>query len=221
MNFHSLVKASPAAEGLRSWASGPARALLASCALHFVLFWPSLPSAPAQLSKQNLAATLRTAPREQGAPAPTLRSPSVAATKSNTIAPPRPVPPAQSSVASAIQAIKAAAVSQRGNEVNLDSVDGDAIRDFRIALGRSALAHLRYPAQAQQQGWTGRAEVRIAMSEQGFPQDIALAHTSGHPDLDNEALETLRRAAARTPLPAALHGRAFVFDLPVVFELAD
>ncbi len=118
-------------------------------------------------------------------------------------------------------------MSQRASEMMLDGLDGDAMRGFRIALVRSALKHMRYPPQAQQQGRTGRAEVRVVIHGDSARRavvalgNVALARSSGHDELDREAIETLRRAVAVTPLPAALQGRDFTVDLPVIFSLTE
>lgn len=237
MNFHSLARAAPGdTQGAQSvpsaqsgWGSGPAWALLASCALHLVLFWPSLPPAPPRLSLQNLVATLRAAPRAQErlVATPVLRTPSALATRPATVAAPPVAPTVLASAPLAAETEKTTAVSPRVSEMRLDGVDGDAMRGFRIALGRSALKHMRYPSQAQQQGWTGRAELRVVMHGDAAPSavvalaDIALARSSGHDELDREAIETLRRAVAVTPLPAALLGRDFTVDLPVIFSLTE
>jgi len=184
-----------------------------------MVFWPSVAAGPIQrpqLSLQNLTATLRAHPT-----LPASREPLLAAPRSAPMVAAQATPKAKLAAPPAAEAASATMASPRASMTSLDGVDGDAMRGYRMALSRSALQHMRYPTLAQQQGWTGRTEVRIAVRGDGAHSDIALLLSSGYEALDREALETLRRAATSTPLPAQLQGREFTLDLPVIFELQD
>lgn len=102
-----------------------------------------------------------------------------------------------------------------------NGVDADGLRSYRLALAREARRHKRYPSQAIDAGWGGTAEVRVSVPAVGAVQVAELTKSSGHPLLDEAALEMLRQAAPATPVPAALRGRAFAVNLPVVFELPE
>ncbi len=43
--------------------------------------------------------------------------------------------------------------------------------------------------------------------------------SSNYQILDDQALDMVKRGKPLTPIPAALHGREFTMDIPVIFEL--
>jgi outer membrane biosynthesis protein TonB len=88
----------------------------------------------------------------------------------------------------------------------------DALREYRYALGRSASdASRRFRANAHLTEGTVRVrlEWRLGISH------IHVQESSGNARLDALALEILREAVARTPLPSALRLRSFDTTLPV------
>ena len=99
--------------------------------------------------------------------------------------------------------------------------DAEGLRQYRLDLALQARRFRRYPARALEASLGGTVEVRVAVAAAGAPEEIALAHSSGHELLDDAALDMLRRAAPRTVVPDRLRGRSFVISLPVVFDLAD
>jgi protein TonB len=102
-----------------------------------------------------------------------------------------------------------------------DGLDAEGLRAYRIDLARSARAHKRYPVLARERGWTGTAEVRVAVSAEGRARQVLLARSSGHELLDREALAMLSRAAAASPVPESLRGREFAVSLAVTFDLDE
>lgn len=102
-----------------------------------------------------------------------------------------------------------------------DGVDPNGLRDYRLALAREARRYKRYPAQAIEAGWAGTVELRVSVRTGSTTQVAELTKPSGHPLLDEAALEMVRRALSVTPLPPALQGQTFAIGLPVVFELPD
>lgn len=99
-------------------------------------------------------------------------------------------------------------------------IDAEGLRRFRLALAREIRRHKRYPVRAEQAGWTGTVVLRVKVGVAG-PLGVELAKSSGYGELDDAALEMLRRALPATSLPASLRERAFAVDLPVVFELTE
>ena len=97
--------------------------------------------------------------------------------------------------------------------------DAAGLRQYRMSLAGEARRHKRFPEAARRAGLSGTAEVRIAVTS--FDRQAELTRSSGHVLLDNAALEMLRLAAARAPLPEALRGQQFTVLLPVVFEVED
>ncbi len=49
--------------------------------------------------------------------------------------------------------------------------------------------------------------------------ETALKTASGYRVLDDQALDMVKRALARTPVPPSLRGQEFYVDIPVTFEL--
>ncbi len=100
-------------------------------------------------------------------------------------------------------------------------VDANGLRQYRLGLAAAARRFKRYPPQAQENGWSGTAEVRVAIAANGVPQTPQLLRSSGHPLLDAAALDMIGNAALRTAVPASLRGQSFSVPLPVVFDLND
>lgn len=222
-----------------------ARALVLSLALHMLVLWPMpQPRAPQQAA-QPLAATLRAAAVPERKPAAAVPAPQRIPQPPRTQDVPhqsggdKPAVIAQPAVprTPALEAASGSAVvSANRNQVQLASLgaasaagvpapeteglDADGIRAYRMGLARGARAYKRYPGIAQERGWAGTAEVRIAVSREGRPRQILLERSSGHEVLDHEAVDMMSRAAASVAVPALLRGREFAVSLPVVFDLA-
>jgi protein TonB len=97
--------------------------------------------------------------------------------------------------------------------------DAAGLRQYRLSLASEARRHKRYPEAARRAGLAGTAEVRIAVT--AFDRQAELTRSSGHAVLDSAALDMLRLAAARAPLPEVLLGQRFVVLVPVLFEVED
>ncbi|MDR2164637.1 MAG: energy transducer TonB [Zoogloeaceae bacterium] len=97
-------------------------------------------------------------------------------------------------------------------------IPADALWDYRYALGRSVLGvsgHYQERANAAGQAGTVRVKLEWRMGV----SYISLRQGSGSPRLDAMALNILREAAARTPLPQSLRQRTFSMELPVEFRV--
>lgn len=107
--------------------------------------------------------------------------------------------------------------------VQVQAVGADGLREYRLALAREARRFKqeydrKYDAMERERrrGWEGRVEMTVR-SRSGTPVPaVALAHSSGYPQLDEQALELIGRAVQTTTLPSALQGQAFA--LPVTLE---
>lgn len=98
--------------------------------------------------------------------------------------------------------------------------DAAGLRQYRLALAGEARRFRSYPETARRAGLAGAAEVRVSVAA-GAQRQTELTRSSGHAILDAAALEMLRSAAARAPLPDSLRGQEFAVLLPVVFEVED
>lgn len=97
--------------------------------------------------------------------------------------------------------------------------DGGSLAQYRILVMARARGAQAYPEAAIRNQWVGRTDVRLAIAPDGAIDALAVRSSSGHVPLDLEALELIRQAALRVPLPAALRGRSFEVEIPVIFAL--
>jgi periplasmic protein TonB len=97
--------------------------------------------------------------------------------------------------------------------------DGQTLQQYRLGLMAFAKQFKRYPVQAMERGWEGRVEIRITVRSTGAIESARVKTPSGYRILDDQALDMVKRALARTPVPPALLGREFSVDIPVIFEL--
>lgn len=101
-----------------------------------------------------------------------------------------------------------------------ESVSVDGLRQYRLALAREARRLKRYPPLAREHAWEGTAQIAAVFSGAAEPA-VALAHSSGHAVLDEQALIMIARAVQSADLPDSLRGRQFKLLVPVQFSLGD
>jgi protein TonB len=97
--------------------------------------------------------------------------------------------------------------------------DTGTLAQYRLALIGAARRYKRYPAQAMDKGWQGKVEIRLVVGANGTIQSSLVKASSGYEILDNQALDMVKKAKPLTPIPAALRGREFTVDIPVIFDL--
>lgn len=73
---------------------------------------------------------------------------------------------------------------------------------------------LVYPPKARREGWTGKVRVSFVILENGNVSDIRVLAGSGHELLDQNAVETIKKAAPfpRPPIRAELR-------MPIIYRL--
>jgi periplasmic protein TonB len=77
----------------------------------------------------------------------------------------------------------------------------------------------RYPESARRRGIEGTVLLKMRITAQGRVEDVQVARSAGHPDLDESAMEAVRRWRFE---PARRNGEPVAEDavlLPVVFQL--
>ena len=77
--------------------------------------------------------------------------------------------------------------------------------------------HRRYPRTAERLRQQGVAYVRFAVDRRGNASNIRLGQSSGHPLLDAETVETVRRGSPLPPPPAEVGGDPVEVMVPVAF----
>jgi len=127
--------------------------------------------------------------------------------------------PSGSSSGASAAAQPAAASPGAGATRSGSDADTGTLDQYRLALIGVARRYKRYPAQAMDKGWQGRVEIRLVVGANGSIQSSLVKASSGYEILDNQALDMVKKAKPLTPIPAALRGREFTVDIPVIFDL--
>ena len=100
-----------------------------------------------------------------------------------------------------------------------DALEAGSLAQYRLALIGAAKRLKHYPAQAIDRGLEGRVDVRLVIGADGAPAAVLVKRSSGHEVLDRQAVDTMRRASAATPIPPALRNREIVVEIPLLYEL--
>lgn len=195
------------------------RALLISLLLHAFLLWPSPPSIPSGMmqsqafSRDNfLSASLRVTPEPQPLAA---ISPAAAPAKTSVL--PQPLQQLPARQAAEAPRLPQAAVTAGWAKAGEEGLDANGLRQYRLSLAVAARRYKLYPPLALENGWSGTAEVAVAIAASGAPQPVQLLHSSGYALLDAAALEMMDKATLNTAVPASLQGQHFSIALPVEF----
>jgi len=98
--------------------------------------------------------------------------------------------------------------------------DAGALARYRIVVAGEAGKLKRYPRAAIDNNWTGKVVVAVTVRANGVAS-YSVRVSSGYTILDQQALEMISKAQARSEVPAALRGREFSFEIPVDFDLKD
>jgi protein TonB len=101
----------------------------------------------------------------------------------------------------------------------LDAEEAGSREQYKVALIVAAKNYKRYPAQAMQNGWTGKVEIRLVIGANGMIQSAAIKTSTGFSLLDETALDMIKKAKPRVQIPPALRGKEFTVDVPVIFDL--
>lgn len=170
---------------------------------------PAKPEPPAIEPAADPAPSPKARPVAKTAPkAPPEPAPAAAAAAT----PPAEPPPSTPAVPGAAPAASAAAAPA-------DAIDADSLARFRMEVIEAARKVKRYPRAAQDNNWEGKASVRVSFGSDGRRTSIVIARSSGYEILDTQAIDTVTRA--EVPVPPALRGKAFAFEIQIIFDLKD
>ena len=81
--------------------------------------------------------------------------------------------------------------------------------------------HKGYPAAARARHETGIAELAFTIDRQGMVVASRVVRTSGFASLDQETIDTVKRAQPFPPPPQNMPGQAFEFTIPIRFNIRD
>ena len=186
---------------------------------------PKVETKPEVRKAEPVPVPVKPSPRAVPAPAKPAPAPSPAAPESPrtdpVIAAPAPTQPAS---ATAIDPAPVTSVPRPAASASAPAPAFDeagTVAQYRIALMQVASTLKTYPRIAQENNWQGRVELRLTVGAGGGIASLAVKSGTGYTVLDQHALDMLRRAQPKTPLPAGLRGREFTLEVPVVFGLKD
>jgi protein TonB len=169
---------------------------------------PRQAARPPQLPPRRPAA--QTAPPRQPAPVLSTAPVKPSAEPATVVTPAAPPAPAAQAEAPPPAVAAAPRAEDPGN-----------LARYRLELLTVAKRYERYPRIARDNGWEGQVGLRIAISEAGALAPIAVIKSSGRTVLDDEGRSMIRSAHPQVPLPPALRGKAFGFDVYINFRLQE
>jgi periplasmic protein TonB len=79
------------------------------------------------------------------------------------------------------------------------SGSGDGVADILRSIRRQIEQAKTYPDAARRAGMEGTVELRFQIGRGGNAEGLEIVRSSGHPELDEAAMQTIRRAG---PYPA-------------------
>jgi protein TonB len=97
-------------------------------------------------------------------------------------------------------------------------VETDSLARYRLETISLARRLKRYPPVAIDNNWQGTAQVRVSFAE-GKRSSVTVVKSSGHEVLDRQAVDLITKAFV--PVPAALRGKDFAFEIPVRYSLDE
>jgi len=211
-------------------------ALAASIALHAAVFLavserrhPARPAEPspgpieARIAEPPSPPTVepevpRSVPQKKSAPAarPETRPPAAAA-ETPVAVPELPAAPAETAPAPPVARTgPAPPAAQPGTA----AAEPGTLGQYRLQLIAAARRYKRYPPLARENNWEGNVVVGVAIMVSGAAA-VTIKNSSGYQILDRQALEMFRQATQAVPVPPALRGKEFAFEVKAVYGLED
>ncbi len=100
------------------------------------------------------------------------------------------------------------------------TADPGTLGQYRLQLIAAARRYKRYPPLARENNWEGNVLIGVAVAANGAAA-LNLKASSGYQILDQQALEMFRQATQAVPVPLALRGKEFAFEVRAVYGLED
>ncbi len=166
-------------------------------------------------------------PAPKAAPAPRPKAKTAPISPAPSAAPAEPAKPPVAAVPSAPASPSAGPVPPLAKADPAPSAptappaDAGTLETYRMDLLRMARNYKRYPRVAMDNNWEGRAVVRMVIGANGLISSITVISTSGHEILDKQAVDMIQKAKPRVQIPAALRGKEFPVEIPVIYSLKD
>jgi len=170
---------------------------------------PPSSASPELQSQAPQSAPVATAPqanvKETPQPPPSSAPPAVQSESRPAAAPSPPAPPASPPVLA---------------KLDRDNTRSKAVERFAAEVQRVAsqvLDERDYPKEARGKDWRGTTQIEVRYDAGGYIRSIVVGESSGHPSLDDTALQIARNI--RLPsAPEELRSRDFAIRFPIVFQ---
>lgn len=101
-----------------------------------------------------------------------------------------------------------------------DGVNGDDLRQYRMALAIDMRRYREFLVSAQTQGWSGQVGIVVHLTASSRPQAL-LEKSSGHASLDGLALTMSMQAVRAVAVPEGLQGKTLRLPLLLDFGSAS
>jgi protein TonB len=94
-----------------------------------------------------------------------------------------------------------------------------ALPSYRQRLAAHLQRYKQYPSSARSAHEEGTAMVTFTVTRSGSVTGVRLSRSSGHPSLDREAMDAIRRAQPLPSFPPEMTQSAMTFPVPFSFHL--
>lgn len=101
------------------------------------------------------------------------------------------------------------------------NVPSEGEQEYRLNVSREARKFKRYPLIARDHGREGVVVVAVSMALAAARPVVSLERSSGHDELDRQALEMMAAAVNQATVPEGLRGRRFGISLPIEYRLTE
>jgi protein TonB len=129
-------------------------------------------------------------------------------------------PPKKARVATAAERAEKVAPRQKALNVGVASNNPNSMRTYAVSVIRPhILRFYNFPESARAKGDYGSVVVSFSITRNGHLISRRIAKSSGHSELDSEALATLQRAQPYPPPPPDLTDQQFTFSLPMNYNI--
>jgi len=107
-----------------------------------------------------------------------------------------------------------------GAQPRIAAADPGTLGQYRLQLIAAARRYKRYPPLARENNWEGNVLIGVGIAANGAAA-VSVKASSGYQILDQQALEMFRQATQAVPVPPALRGKQFAFEVRAVYGLED
>lgn len=181
------------------------------------------PAAPPAVKRVPAVKPRPLAKPEAKAPARAAPAPSAPLTEPVAEAPPSPPAPSAAPAPAGPPTASVARVDPTPAPAapGAEAFDAGSLAQYRLQVISAARKYKRYPRAAMDNNWEGDVVVRMVIGANGMISALSVKSSSGHPVLDQQALEMFKRAKPLVQIPPALRGREFTIELRAIYSLKD